>query len=94
MIIAQKTLDVLQSNALMTYFERFVRILKGNLDKQVLIHIREVVQLSKLKIISNVRINGQLMLQEEVEPEMFRKLMEEKIDFAMSNQGFKKDKTA
>lgn len=50
--------------------------------------------MSKLKIISKVRINGQLVFQEEVEPEMFRKLMEEKIDFAMSNQGFKKDKTA
>ena len=41
-----------------------------------------------------VRINGQLMKQEDVDPELFRKLLEEKIDFAMGNIGFEKDKTA
>lgn len=44
--------------------------------------------MSELKIVSMVRINGQLMKQEDVDPEVFRKLLEEKIDFAMGNIGF------
>ena len=50
--------------------------------------------MKKLEIVSMVRINGQLMKQEDVYPELFRKLLEEKIDFAMGNIGFEKDKTA
>lgn len=50
--------------------------------------------LKKLKIVSMVRINGQLMRQEDVDPEVFEKLLEEKIDFAMKNIGFERDKTA
>ena len=50
--------------------------------------------MSKLKIVSMVRINGDLKKQEEIAPELFRKLVEEKIDFAMGNIGFERDKTA
>lgn len=50
--------------------------------------------MSKLKIVSMVRIDGKLKKQEEIDPALFRKLVEEKIDFAMSNIGFKRDKTA
>ena len=50
--------------------------------------------MKKLKIISMVRINGELFRQEDVEPELFRKLLEQKIDFAMGNVGFVRDKGA
>lgn len=50
--------------------------------------------MSKLKIVSMVRIDGQLKKQEEVDPEIFQRLLEAKIDFAMGNIGFKRDKTA
>lgn len=48
----------------------------------------------KLKIVSMVRINGQEVKQEDLDPEVFHKLLEEKIDFAMKNAGFEKEKTA
>ena len=47
--------------------------------------------MEKLKIVSMVRINGELKKQEEIDSELFRKLVEEKIDFAMGNIGFKRD---
>ena len=50
--------------------------------------------MSKLNIVSKVRINGKLVLQEEIEPEVFRRLLEEKITKAMANIGFEKIKTA
>lgn len=59
----------------------------------MIIKCREVVSL-KLKIVSMVRINGQEVKQEDLDPEVFHKLLEEKIDFAMKNVGFEKEKTA
>ena len=50
--------------------------------------------LEKLKIVSMVTINGQRMRQEDMDPEVFKRLVEEKIEFAMGNIGFKRDKTA
>lgn len=50
--------------------------------------------MSKLNIVSKVRINGKLVLQEDIEPEVFQRLLEEKITKAMSNIGFEKIKTA
>lgn len=51
--------------------------------------------MSKLKLVGMVRIDGQWKRQDEVEPELFRRLHMEQIDYAMSNQGFvRKDKTA
>lgn len=51
--------------------------------------------MSKINIVSMVRINGQWMRQEEVDPVLFKKLLGEKLDYVMSNQGFvRKDKTA
>ena len=42
-----------------------------------------------------VRIDGQWMRQEEVDPILFKKLLGEKLDYVMGNQGFvRKDKTA
>lgn len=52
------------------------------------------MDLKKLKVVSMVIIDGQPMKQEEVSRELFRKLLETKIDYAMGNQGFIKDKTA
>lgn len=48
--------------------------------------------MSELKIVSMVRINGKWMRQEEVDKELFQKLLGEKLDFAMGNQGFKRVK--
>ena len=51
--------------------------------------------MKKLKIVSMVRINGKWMRQEEVDPVLFKKLLGEKLDYVMGNQGFvRKDKTA
>lgn len=50
--------------------------------------------MNKLKIVSMVTINGKKMRQEDVDPELFRKLLEEKFDSVMGNLGFEKDKTA
>ena len=44
--------------------------------------------LGEIKIVNMVCINGQWMRQEEVEPELFRRLLAEKVDFAMRNAGF------
>ena len=67
---------------------------KGNKDKQGYIDFTEVMILEKLKIVSMVTINGQRMRQEDMDPEVFKRLVEEKIEFAMGNIGFKRDKTA
>jgi hypothetical protein len=51
--------------------------------------------MSKINIVSMVRIDGQWMRQEEVDPVLFKKLLGEKLDYVMGNQGFvRKDKTA
>lgn len=48
--------------------------------------------MKKLKIVSMVTINGKKMRQEDVDPELFRKLLGEKIDSAMGNIGFVREK--
>lgn len=50
--------------------------------------------MNKLKIISKVRINGELVPQEDIEPEVFRMLVEEKITTVMEQIGFERIKTA
>lgn len=50
--------------------------------------------MNKLNIISKVRINGELVLQEEIEPELFKKLLEQKITTVMEQIGFERIKTA
>lgn len=50
--------------------------------------------MKKINIVSKVRINGNLMLQEEIDPEVFRRLLEEKITDTMENVGFQRKKTA
>ena len=50
--------------------------------------------MSKLEIVSKVRINGELYLQDELAPEEFRRLVEQKITEFMEGIGFERDKTA
>lgn len=50
--------------------------------------------MSKLAIVSKVRINGELHLQEEMDPSEFRKMADEKIAEVMEGVGYVKDKTA
>lgn len=50
--------------------------------------------MSKLEIVSKVRINGELYLQDELDPEEFRRLVEKKITEFMEGIGFERDKTA
>lgn len=50
--------------------------------------------MSRLKIVSKVRINGELYLQEDLDPEEFRRLVECKVTECMEGIGFEKDKTA
>lgn len=71
-----------------------VNKLKGNKDNPYIINLREVVSVNKLKIISKVRINGELVSQEDIEPEVFRMLVEEKITTVMEQIGFERIKTA
>ena len=50
--------------------------------------------MSELKIVSMVCINGEWMRQDEVDKDLFKKLLGEKLDFVMGNQGFvRKDKS-
>ncbi|MEE1085784.1 MAG: hypothetical protein U0L05_01220 [Schaedlerella sp.] len=49
--------------------------------------------MSKLNIVSKVRINGRLVLQEEIPQEEFKKLLREKIDKIMEQNGFDRRKT-
>lgn len=50
--------------------------------------------MSKLAIISKIRINGELYLQEEIDPKEFQGMADEKVIKVMEGIGFKKDKTA
>lgn len=50
--------------------------------------------MSKLNIISKIRINGELYLQEELDPEEFRKIVDQKVDEVMRNLGFEREETA
>ena len=47
--------------------------------------------MSKLEIVSMVKINGVLYKQEEVPKDQFRKLLEAKITDTMQNLGFRKE---
>lgn len=64
------------------------------MDNQPVIKLREVVLMSKLEIVSKVRINGELYLQKEMDPDEFRRLVEARIDEVMVNTGFEREKTA
>lgn len=46
---------------------------------------------NKLKIISKIRVNGELYRQEELDPKEFRSLVDKKIDEVMKNMGFERD---
>lgn len=48
--------------------------------------------MSKLEIVSMVKINGIWYRQEEVPKDQFRKLLEAKINESMQNLGFRRDK--
>lgn len=50
--------------------------------------------MSKLTIVSKIRINGELYLQEEVDSKEFQEMAEKKVIKVMEGIGFKKDKTA
>ena len=50
--------------------------------------------MSKINIISKIIINGNPVLQEDIPPEEFKKILEEKIDEVMDNAGFDRIKTA
>lgn len=47
--------------------------------------------MSKLEIVSMVKINGVWYMQEEVPKDQFRKLLEAKITDTMQNLGFRRD---
>lgn len=49
---------------------------------------------SGLKIVSKIRINGELYLQEELDEEEFRRLVDNKCMETMINNSFELDKTA
>ena len=48
------------------------------------------MQKEKLQIVSKVRLNRKLYLQEELDSKKFRSLVDEKMDETMENFGFKK----
>lgn len=50
--------------------------------------------MSKLNIISMVRINGELIPQEEIPEEVFKEQLKEKLDRTMKQNGFDRRKTA
>lgn len=50
--------------------------------------------MSKLAIVSKIRINGELYLQEEMDPREFRKMADKKIAEVMERIGYIRDKTA
>lgn len=52
------------------------------------------MQKGKLQIINKIRLNGELYLQEDFDPEEFRSLVDKKMNETMENIGFEKDKTA
>lgn len=65
-----------------------------NKYNQQYIEFREVVQVQKIKIVSMVRIHGELIPQENITSEQFKKILEEKIDGAMRDLCFERIKTA
>lgn len=51
--------------------------------------------MSELKVVSEIRINGKWMSEDEIDPMILQRILNERIDYAMRNQGFiRKDKTA
>lgn len=50
--------------------------------------------MSKLAIVSKVRINGELYLQEEIDSKEFQSMADKRVIEVMEGIGFKKDKTA
>lgn len=50
--------------------------------------------MSKLEIVSKLRIDGELYLQKEMDPDEFRRLVDTRVDEVMVNTGFERDKTA
>lgn len=49
---------------------------------------------SKLEIVSKIRIGGELYLQEEVDQEKLRYLIDQRVDEVMRGMGFEREKTA
>lgn len=50
--------------------------------------------MQKIKIVSMVRIHGELVPQENITSEQFKKMLEEKMDGAMRDLCFERIKTA
>lgn len=51
--------------------------------------------MSELKTVNEIRVNGKWMREEELDPVFVQKVIRDRIDFAMTNQGFvRKEKTA
>lgn len=50
--------------------------------------------MNKLEIVSKLRIDGELYLQKEMDPDEFRRLVDTRVDEVMVNTGFEMDKTA
>lgn len=50
--------------------------------------------MNKINIISKVIINGNPVLQEDIPPEEFKKILEKKLDEVMDNAGFDRIRTA
>lgn len=66
-----------------------------NSDNPEYINLREVVYMSKLKTVNEIRVNGKWIREEELDPAFVQRVINDRIDFAMTNQGFvRKDKTA
>lgn len=49
---------------------------------------------NKIEIVSLVRVNGKICRQEELDPEEFRIMVNQKVNDVMENLGFTRDKTA
>lgn len=50
--------------------------------------------MQKIKIVSMVKVDGAVIPQENIAPEQFKKMLEEKIDGAMRDLCFERIKTA
>lgn len=50
--------------------------------------------MSKLIIVSKIRVNGNLYLQDEIDPKEFRDMADKKITEVMEGIGYTREKTA
>jgi len=50
--------------------------------------------MNELKTVNEIRINGKWIREEELDPAFVQRVINDRIDFAMTNQGFvRKDKS-